>query len=245
MQRLRAHLGSGRAKTVKPVIDTFGTLRERFPKPSNVDPAVLARAQSLKSTFLQRQPQPRPEVAPYWRRYQQIFSPAGLAVTDPQALKDFANSNIGANPGNMSVFNAAWHQMGSETAAERVRETISYLLYGRDNVPLEDRLTHLIEGHKGLGMTGFREALLTKVLCVMQPERFIPIVKYTGMAGKKEVAKLVYDVDLYEPQRVSWTIGRLILWSNDLLLHLVGDGFQDMQHAVQFLWWAKDQPNQQ
>ena len=35
--------------------------------------------------------------------------------------------------------------------------------------------------------------------------------------------------------------GRLILWSNDLLRELVGNGFENQQHAADFLWWAKDQ----
>ncbi len=231
----------GEAKPVRRPLDTVAALRQRFPSPEDAHPDVLARAERLKGAFLQSKPRSRPEVGAYWARYQQVFSEEGLRTADPQDLKDFANSNIGANPGNMSVFNTAWNEMGPELAAERVRESVGYLLYGPETTPLEDRLTHLIDGHRGLGMTGFKEALLTKVLCVVQPERFIPIVKYTGQAGKKEIAKLVYDLDLYDPERVSWTIGRLILWSNDLLHHLVGEGFQDMQHAAEFLWWAKDQ----
>ncbi|MFB7467698.1 hypothetical protein ACFCZ1_30110 [Streptomyces sp. NPDC056224] len=41
---------------------------------------------------------------------------------------------------------------------------------------------------------------------------------------------------------MNWTRGRLILWSNDLLLDLAGEGFTNRQHAAAFLWWAKDQP---
>lgn len=46
------------------------------------------------------------------------------------------------------------------------------------------------------------------------------------------------------PKATSWTQGRLIFWSNDLLIELVGAGFADNQHAAQFLWWAKDQPQE-
>ena len=41
---------------------------------------------------------------------------------------------------------------------------------------------------------------------------------------------------------MNWTRGRLILWSNDMLRELVGDGFTNQQHAAEFLWWAKDHP---
>ncbi len=129
--------------------------------------------------------------------------------------------------------------MRAAEGAAQTRASIDYLLYGPQNTYLEDRLTQLIEPDNG--MKGFKEALLTKVLCVVQPDRFLPIVKYTGVAGKKEIASAVYDLRLPGPESTSWTIDRLILWSNDLLAELVGDDFVDMQHASAFLWWAKDQ----
>ena len=88
-------------------------------------------------------------------------------------------------------------------------------------------------------MPGFKEALLSKVLSVMYPERFLTIVTYDQ---KAEMARLVYGLELPAPDRVSWTIGRLIVWSNDLLNELTGDGFADRPHAGDFLWWAKRQP---
>jgi hypothetical protein len=216
------------------------SLRQRFPNPDNVPAARRDRAAALKAEFLEHRPTSDPVVVQYWARYQEIFTLEGLKSADPQVFKDFANSHIGAYPGNMSVFNSAWNTMGPDAAAKRVSDAITYLLYGPQSTPIEDRLTHLIEGHKGLGMTGFREALLTKVLCVTRPDVFIPIVKYTGTAGKKEIAEWVYGLKLHEPHSTSWTIGRLVFWSNSLLRDLVGDGFVDMQHASQFLWWAKD-----
>jgi hypothetical protein len=198
--------------------------------------------EALKERFLVERPAPRPDVAVYWAKYQQIFSRSGLEVADPQDLKDFANISTGANPGNMSVFNTAWNDMGSAEASTRTKDAIRYLLYGPEQVPLEDRLTRLIEGDRGLGMPGFREALLTKVLCVVEPDRFLPIVKYTGIAGKKEIAERVFGLRLPPADSVQWTIGRLVLWSNDLLLSVLGGGFVDHPHAASFLWWAKDQP---
>jgi hypothetical protein len=54
---------------------------------------------------------------------------------------------------------------------------------------LEDRFQHLLDGSKPFSMAGFKEALLTKVLCVVQPERFLSILKYTTDAGgKRELA---------------------------------------------------------
>lgn len=137
----------GTAKVAPKVVDTFAAARKRFPGPGQVDPARLERVERFKRDFLTRRPEPLPEVAAYWRRYQEVFSQDGLRVCDPQDLKDFANTEIGARPGNMAMFNTAWNNMGTEAAAQRTRDTIEFLLYGPDRLPMEDRLTILI--HEG------------------------------------------------------------------------------------------------
>jgi hypothetical protein len=223
---------------------SFDEVKARFPKPDDVAPKILARADRLKSDFLRHSTGAAPAIAPYWTKYQQAFSRQGLWECDPKLLKDFANSDIGAHPGNQATFNKAWNAMGDTAAAESTRKTIDYLLYGPDAVPLEDRLHHLLTGQKSFSMTGFKEALLTKVLCVMQPDRFLLILKYTTEAGgKREIARSIYRLELPAPESVNWTLGRLILWSNDILLALAADGFANQQHAAAFLWWAKDQPH--
>jgi hypothetical protein len=149
-----------------------------------------------------------------------------------------------ANAGNMSGFNRAWKTQGPDRAAQKVRETIEYLLYGPESLRIEDRLTQLIDGKK-VGFPSFnKEPLLTKVLCIVEPERFLPVVKYSATTdGKKEIAKLVFDLDLPPAEKVAWTIGRLAIWSNDLLRSLVGNDIPDLHHATQFLSWAKTRPS--
>jgi hypothetical protein len=231
----------GEARVVYKTSTSIDDLRKRFPSPDDVNPDVLDRASLLKQDYFKTHPASTAQALEFRERYQEIFSPDGLTKATPEDLKYFANANLAGNPGNMSVFNTAWNELGAEEAAQRVKDAIDYLLYGPPNTFLEDRLTNLIEGRRGFGMTGFREALLTKVLCMVEPSRFLPINKYTGQAGKKEIAKWVYDLNLPRPESVSWTIGRLIIWSNDLLLELAGGGFSDTEHAAGFLWWAKDQ----
>ncbi|POX47686.1 hypothetical protein [Streptomyces sp. Ru72] len=221
---------------------SFNDLKARFPKPEDVEPEWLERATRLKTQYLATKPGFDPEVAAYWEKYEKIFSPEGLRTCAPRLLKDFANSDVGAHPGNQATFNSAWNAMGDTAAAEATRQTTEYLLYGPDDVPLEDRLQQLLADAKPFAMTGFKEALLTRALCVVQPERFLTILKYTTQAcGKREMARMVYELELPAPESVNWTLGRLILWSNDLLHALVGEGFANQQHSAAFLWWAKDQ----
>jgi hypothetical protein len=235
--------GEARRDPSRPAVQTIDSLHAEFPTVLDVRPEVRERVMMLQSEFLLERREPDPAVAEYRARYQEAFSREGLPTAPPEALLHFANSPTVANPGNMSGFNRAWKTQGDEVAAQKVRETIEFLLYGPESLRLEDRFTQLVEGKKGIGFPSFKESLLTKVLCVVEPDRFLPLLKYSAAAdGKKEIAKLVYDLDLPPAAKVSWTIGRLAIWSNDLLRSLVGNDIPDLQHATQFLLWAKDQP---
>lgn len=217
--------------------DSFEAIKAKFPSALNVSEPARNRAEELKRQFLHDRPDPDPRVAARWAELRDMFSEDHLDDVDPAEFKRFANENLGANPGNMSVFNNAWNQLGEVEAAQRVRDSLRYLLYPKDQSYIEDRLTRLITGGNDFGMTGFREALLTKVLCIVYPQRFLPIVTYSGAGGgKKELAKDVYQLVLPAPSATSWTIGRLAFWSNDLLVELLGEGFTDLQHGAQFLW---------
>lgn len=233
----------GDAKSVPPKpADHFAAARDAFRRAESPDAQRMECVKELKHAYIAKFPREDTTVGPYWARYQQVFSRDGLAACDPQDLKDFANSTVGANPGNMSVFNRAWNELGTEAAAARTREAIHYLLYGPETRPIEDRLTHLIVGDRHVGMAGFKESLLTKVLCIMEPDRFLPILTYTSnaAAGKREIAWLVFGIDLPAPDKTAMTIGRLIFWSNDLLVRLAGEGFASMAHLSEFLWLSRD-----
>jgi len=235
--------GEARRDPGRPAVQTIDSLHAEFPTVRDVRPEVRERVMMLQSEFLLGRPEPDRATADYLARYQEAFSREGLPSAPPEALLHFANSTTVANPGNMSGFNRAWKTQGDEAAARKVRETIEFLLHGPESLPLEDRFTQLVEGKKGLGFPSFKEPLLTKVLCVVEPDRFLPVVKYSAATdGKKEIAKLVYDLDLPPAAKVSWTIGRLAVWSNDLLRSLVGNDIPDLQLATQFLMWAGRQP---
>ena len=236
--------GEARRDPGRPAVQTIDSLHAAFPTAADVRPDVRERVEVLTSEFLLDRPEPDPEVAAYRERYQELFSRDGLPTASPEALLNFATTNTIADPGNMSGLNRAWKTQGADRAAQKVRESIDYLLYGPDSVRLEDRLSQLIEGKQGLGFPSFnKEPLLTKVLCVVEPERWLPVLRYSAAAdGKKEIAKLVFELDLPPAAKTSWTIGRLATWSNDLLRSLVGNDIPDLQQATQFLMWARNQP---
>jgi len=237
-QSLEAPSGTSR---VRRAAEPYEVALGRFPTVSEVDPAVRERVEKQKRIFLDLYPEPSPTAQAFLTKYQWTFSEEGLADADPADLHLFANSSTVANPGQMTAFNNEWNRIGAEEGARRVRESIQYLLYGPDGIPLEDRLSHLIDPGASLGMKGWKEALLTKTLCVVYPQRFVPILTYTSPnGGKKEIVESMWGLRLPHPRTVSRSTGRLIAWSNDLLLDLAGGGFAHTQHLSQFLWMAKD-----
>jgi hypothetical protein len=236
--------GEARRDPSRPAVQTIDSLHAAFPTPRDVRFDVRERVGTLIADYKLDHRGPVAEVAEYRARYQELFSREGLPSASPEDLLDFATTDTIASAGNMSGLNRAWKTQGPDKAAAKVRESIEYLLYGPESLRLEDRLTQLIEGKKGVGFPSFnKEPLLTKVLCVAEPERFLPVLKYSAPTdGKKEIAKLVFELDLPPAEKVAWTIGRLIVWSNDLLRSLVGNDIPDLQHAAQFLNWAKTRP---
>jgi hypothetical protein len=235
--------GEARRDSSRPAVQTIDSLHAAFPTALDVRFDVRERFEMLVADFQLNHPAPDPEVAAYRERYQQLFSRDGLASAPPEALLDFATTNTVASAGNMSGLNRAWKTQGADHAAQKVRESIEFLLRGPDSLRLEDRLTQLIDG-KNMGLPSVnKEPLLTKVLCVAEPDRFLPLLTYSAPTdGKKEIVKLVFELDLPPVEKAGWTIGRLAVWSNDLLHALVGNDIPDLQQAARFLAWAKTRP---
>jgi hypothetical protein len=236
--------GEARRDPSRPAVQTIESLHAAFPTAADVRPDVRERVAMLVSEFqLDHHREPDPEVAAYRSRYQELFSRDGLSSASAHDLVEFVTGDTLASSGNMSGFNRAWKTQGADRAAQKVRESIEYLLHGPESLQLEDRLAQLLDGKK-VGFPSFnKEPLLTKVLCVVQPERFLPVLKYSATTdGKKEIAKLVFDLDLPAPEKAGFTLGRLAVWSNDLLRSLVGNDIPDLQQATKFLAWAKTRP---
>lgn len=217
-------------------------VKAHFPTPGLVSASTRKRVGNLKARYMQLQPEPDPAAAPFRAKYQQLFSSEGLAHCSPADMWMFLTSTVLADPGNRGAIYGTWKELGEQATTQSIRSTIEYLLRGGSSESLdeEDRLSELING--GIGTKGFKEALLTKVLCVTQPERFLPLVVYSGSFGKRAIATQVFELVMPDAAVSGMTIGRLAYWSNDLLRDLVrdldGPEFVDNEHAKEFLWQA-------
>jgi hypothetical protein len=224
----------GESKAPAALPASSADLQARFPDRTAVDPERLEKVTALAAAAAPTDP------GFDWSHYQQVFGRDEIADADPRDLQSFVNETPGATNATTASFNRAWKTMGEREASARTRNTIRYLLYGPPSVPLPDRLTRLILGQGGLGMTGFKEPALTRVLVASAPESYLPISTYGGArGGKREIAQRVYGLTLPEVAKEQFTIGRLILWSNDLLVDLVQDEFDDLSQAATFLTTVK------
>jgi hypothetical protein len=235
--------GEARRDPGRPAVQTIDSLHAAFPTPLDVRLDVRERIALLVSEYQLDNRGPSPEVADYRAKYQELFSRDGLRDASPDDLLEFVLTDGVASAGNMSGLNRAWKTQGADKAAEKVRDSIEFLLHGPESLRLEDRFTQLVDGKK-IGFPSFnKEPVLTKVLCVVEPARFLPILRYSAPTdGKKEIVKLVFELDLPSAEKAGWTIGRLAVWSNDLLRSLIGNDIPDLQQAAKFLTWAKTRP---
>ena len=219
-------------------VRTLTEARASFPKANQIQADVAARLVDLKAHYLLMQPEPSREAHEYAARGRAIFgSPEGLAAATPDDLRAFFTSSVMAAPGPLVAFYRGWRENGPEATAASLRVTIEHLLRGSGDE--ESRLTNMVGHTYGVGVV-----LLTKVLCVMQPQRFIALLPYASSngKGKQDIGRVVFGLPMPDPDSTGMSVGRLAYWSNDLLRDsldlLPGRAFVDLEHANQFLWHA-------
>ncbi|MBC7631367.1 hypothetical protein [Aeromicrobium sp.] len=233
--RPKARSSSRVAAPAKPSVLPIIVARKQFPTVDDAPLEAVERALSLKQQFLATVPyEPDTTVASHWKKYQWVFSADGLDRAANFDLQQFVHDPTGAEQGSTAALDKAWTLMGELEGARRVRAVTGHLLRGSGD--LEDRFTNLADGTFAQAMPGYGEALLTKTLAVAEPHRFLPIL---GLDEKRAIAEAVYGIGVPAAGVGSWTVGRLVVWTNDLLVELGGDGFGDLHHVAQFLRWAQ------
>jgi len=202
-----------------------------FPTVDQVSAATSIELAELKACYLLVQPEPRPEVYEYAARNRAMFSAEGLHHVSAHGCPGPPRDVLQGLEGEWARGNGC-----QPPPDDRVPAAWS----GRRPGVEEDRLTQMVEdGTYGVGIV-----LLTKVLCVMKPDRFIALLPYASGngKGKQDIGRVVFGLTMPSLDSTGLSIGRLAYWSNDLLrdalLALSGPAFIDMEHAKEFLWGA-------
>jgi hypothetical protein len=207
---------------------------KQFQASIEIDAAAMARAHDLRAEFLQSVDfEVPPAVANHWRKFGWVFSPDGIGKVVAFDLQQFVHDRTGGDVGSVADFDKAWLLLGENESARRMRASIEHVLRGAGYA--EDRLSAVLDGTFEQAMPGLSEAVVVKILSIGDLDRYLPVLTY---ARKRELAASVYNINLPSADVGSWTLGRLAVWSNNLLLELLGTGFHDNHHAAEFLRWA-------
>lgn len=167
-----------------------------------------------------------------------------------EAAKSFAAGNIDSVPtslfhelsdgtevastGRQMAFRKNWATLGDDAATEQARRTVAHLLHGDGDVA--QRLDDVFEMRNGIGMPGLKEALVTKILAIVEPETYLPILT---TKGKLEFLQHVWGVREVAVKKDP--LAKTVLWSNALLADRLRATFPDLLHAAHFLWWTRSE----
>jgi hypothetical protein len=189
----------------------------------------------MKRVHAERQPRISSADAAARDRYTRLLAQENLPTARASDLRDLAKDRALGSVGNQQVFLAEWIRLGEKEASEGMRRALFYLLYGEGEEA--DRLSDLLGSDHELSMTGLKEKILTKALCMAFTDRWIPIVDYSGESGKKAIIETLLGLKV--PARdQTMTPGRLIAFSNDLLVDVARPEVDDLEMAAGFFWDA-------
>ncbi|MFP5325899.1 MAG: AAA family ATPase, partial [Acidimicrobiia bacterium] len=154
-----------------------------------------------------------------------------LGTPDIAALRRLAGPAYGS-PGPQPGFNRL---LQDEATTAQVASWLLDLLYSQD--PLEARITRALSGPGALA--GVKEAMVTKALAVVDPDRWMPTYVTTGPVGKRRILE-VLGLPLPPPAA---TIAEEMMDGNDRIRAVLEPYFPDDPWGMQaFAWWLLKTP---
>ncbi|HAS08932.1 MAG TPA: hypothetical protein DCS55_00175 [Acidimicrobiaceae bacterium] len=154
------------------------------------------------------------------------LTPSALDEPDLDVLRRLAGPAYGS-PGPQPGFNRL---LQDEETAVRLVNSLRELLYGADEITV--RIENAMEGPAAL--PGFKQAMVTKALAVVDPDRWIPNYVTTGDVGKRAVLPLL-GLPL-APKEAS--LAAEMVDSNDRIRERLDEFFPDDPWGMQeFSWW--------
>jgi hypothetical protein len=203
-----------------------------FPADHTLDAeAGAARFQALLDRYKIVGGQPE-EAEITWRaEAAKLFAPGNIDTAPASIFHDLSDRTTVATTGRQVAYRKNWTTMGEEEATAVARRTTAHLLHGDGD--LTSRIDDVLSGKGDIGMPGFKEAIVTKILAIAEPETFIPILT---TKGKVAFLQHVWGERVDVPKD---GLAANIVWSNALLTERVRGTFPDLLHAAHFLWWTR------
>ncbi|HEY3492854.1 MAG TPA: AAA family ATPase, partial [Solirubrobacterales bacterium] len=162
------------------------------------------------------------------------------AMTDPESFdldlfRQLLTRNYGG-PGPQSHINRFLKREG-DAGVKKLAATLAYVLYDEDE-EVDERLDAAVED-PDYYVSGLGEAVLTKCLAIVEPDKWLPLFTYKSAVGKgkRDILKIL-DADLEDGDELS--MGEAAERSNDVLRKMTeplvpGDPWGQLV----FLWWLR------
>jgi len=160
------------------------------------------------------------------------LAPGALATPDVTALRRLAGPAYGS-PGPQPGMNRL---LQSDESAEQVASWLHDLLYGSD--ALEQRIEAALTGENALH--GVKEAIVTKALAVVDPDRWFPSYVTESDNGKRRILDLLG----LPPVPATLSTAEAMIDSNDRIRAVLEPHFPDDPWGMQqFSWWLLKEPD--
>ncbi len=145
------------------------------------------------------------------REWSELLQPDRIASVPLSELRRIYGGGTYGNPGPQSILHTTLSDAGSDTI-DRFLAAIEYLLWD-DSDPLPKRIDRIMD-EGDLGLRGFKEGAIMKLLAVARPEEFLLVYPFTGDKGK---ASMLKALSLEVPALSSTSAGERQVASNDSL----------------------------
>jgi 5-methylcytosine-specific restriction protein B len=157
-----------------------------------------------------------------------------LPTLDYETFRRLYNSNVYGGTGPQAILNVTLRD-AAEAEWERFLTAVDYLLWDQADA-IETRINRVLDD-EDLGVRGFKDSVIMKLLAVCHPGRILPAFPFTGDHGK---ARMLKELGLPVPP-LSTSAGQRQIESNDALRQLTEPLFPgDAWAQGQFLYWLLD-----
>lgn len=157
-----------------------------------------------------------------------------LPTLSYETVRRLYNTKVYGMPGPQAILNTTLRD-ATEEEWDRFLLAVDYLLWDQTD-PIETRINRVLD-EDDLGLRGFKEAVVMKLLAVCHPDRVLPVFPFTGDHGK---ARMLKELGLPVPP-LTTPAGQRQIESNDSLRQLTEPLFPgDAWGQAQFLYWLLD-----
>lgn len=167
-------------------------------------------------------------------RMAELLAREALPALPIDEFRRMYNSSAYGNPGPQSILNTELRDGGDE-AYNRVLQAIDHLLWDEET-DLGARIDRVLD-ERDLGLRGFKEAVIMKLLAIADPDNVLPVFPFAGDRGKAAMLRML---DLAVPP-LSASAGSRQVESNGALRGVGETLFPgDPWAQTRFFFWLLD-----